>query len=327
MYKRLMFLFALALLLVGCFSKDYVFRVTDEVIVMQQSEEEFNISMLEGGVALFYGESEQSIADVEIDGTVNLNKVGVYPITLVSTYKKKVAQITLEISVVDTVVPEFHVFEKELLVYTDEQLDINSQHFFINLTDGINGLINSRITTEDAYDLKTVGTYPIGLVGTDASGNRADYDIKLRVTDMIDEKAHYLFDKANVAAHGQSFVFRDNNKDFEIINLDDALAVFTPNYKEHFFWLSGLTGEYNNNQSGVKLSKEDGAYFADYSGAKKVSGYQQTKLMIQYETDNYRHYLAESTYEENGEEVIRNSRFVIRKIEGAWYVEEFYIPN
>lgn len=327
MRKSLLSIILGALLLVSCTTLDLEIRVNSDIIILNQRDEDFNFSMIDEFVSVYYGDSEKKDATIEYEGDVNLREIGVYEIILTTNHKNKIAEKTIEITVVDTIKPEFLIFEKELLVYTGEQISIDSHNFFINLIDGLNGLINNRIKVDGEYDLKTVGTYPIKLVGTDVSGNEAEENMNVRVTDIIDEKALYLYEKANVAVHGKSFVFKDNDINLEIINEDDALAIFTPNYREHFLWLSGVTGTYNNKQSGVALKREDGNLYADYSLANKVNGYEKTKLTIQYETDTYRHYLAESFYMIDGEEVIKNSRFVIRNIDGIWLVEEFYMPN
>lgn len=328
MLKRTLVLLICLILLSACGIKEYTFQVKDEIIVFQQSDEKFDISMLEDYVALYYGESEESLVEnAQIEGDVNLKQVGTYPISLYAAYKSRVSEVELNVLVVDIQKPTFHIFENELLVYIDEQLAIDSHNFFINLVDGINGQINNRISVEGDYTLDSIKTYPIKLVGTDESGNQTTADIKLRVTDIIDEKALYLYKKANLAAHGENFVFEDNNPNNKILNFQDALAVFTPNYREHFYWLSGITGTYNNEQSGVKLSFVDKDAYADFSEAKKINGYKQTKLTLQYETDNYRHYIARSYYAENDDEIVKLAKFVIRQIEGVWYVDEFYMPN
>lgn len=329
MFKRISFYLVLMFILVGCFSKTYSFKVVNDVIVIEQTLDDFDLSMIEKNVELYLGEGKVELtdSDVVVNGEIDLSKVGVYDVTLSAKSKTKKTEQNINISVVDTQIPELLIYEKELLVLQGEEITLDAQDFFINLSDGINGLINSRISIEGNYDLSTVGVYPVEVVGIDDSGNVAKESMNLRVTDLIDEKALYLFNRANIAAHGKSLVFNNNNDHEKILNFDTAFNVFTPNYREHFFWLSGLTGEYNNKQSGVKLSSNNGDYFADYSEARKVAGYQQTKLTIQYETDNYRHYLAESSYDVDGEEVIRNAKFVIRMIDGAWIVEEFYIPN
>ena len=329
MFKRISFYLVLLFVLVGCFSKTYSFKVVNDVIVIEQTLEDFDLSMIENNVELYLGEGRVDLldADISVDGKLDLSTVGLYEVTLSAKSKTKKTEETINISVVDTQIPELLIFEKELLVLQGEEVALNAQEFFINLSDGINGLINSRITIEGDYDLSTVGVYPVEVVGIDDSGNVAREDINLRVTDLIDEKAFYLYHRANIAAHGKSLVFNHNNDHEKILNFDTAFNVFTPNYREHFFWLSGLTGDYNNKQSGVKLRNHDGDYYADYSEVRKVPGFKQTKLTIQYETDNYRHYLAESSYDVDGEEVIRNAKFVIRMIEGVWRVEEFYIPN
>lgn len=326
MYKKLTVLSLALLMLVGCFSKEYTFKLSNDVIFLDQSHEFFTISMLDPYITLLYGESEEPLENASFEGEVDLSKTGVYQITLIAAKKNRKTEFDLEVTVVDKIPPEFYIFEKELLVHKDEDIKVNSNYFFINLVDEFNGLLNDRINVEGSYDLKKVQTYPIELLGTDASGNPATEKINLRVTDIIDEKAQYLYDKATVATHGESFVFNNNDKNDYILNKDSALAVFTPNYREHFYWLSGITGDYNKKQSGVKLRLEDDKMYADFSQQNKVSGYRQTKLEIQYEEENYRHYLATSYYDVDGKEETKKAKFVIRKIDGVWLVEEFYMP-
>lgn len=326
MYKKLPVILLALITLVGCLSKEYSFKLSNEVIFLDQSNETFDITMLEPYVTLYYGENEESLDHASFEGDVDLSTVGVYEILLKASHKNKTTEFNLEVTVVDTIPPVFHVFEKELLVHKDETITIDSNNFFINLVDEYNGLLNDRITVEGTYDLSKVQTYPIELLGTDESGNPATEKINIRVTDIIDEKAQYLYEKAIKAAHGESFVHNNNDPKDYILNREGALAVFTPNYREHFFWLSGITGEYNNKQSGVKLSIEEDKMYADRSLANKVNGYRQTKLEIEYEEENYRHYLATSYYEKDGKEEERKAKFVIRKIDGVWLVEEFYMP-
>lgn len=327
MFKRISILILTLLILVGCFSKEYTFDIKNEVIVLNQSTEEFEIAMLDHYIDVYYGDNLVDFNEVvTYEGVVDLSHVGVYDIELMASHKNKTSYLDVSVNVVDTIAPEFYVFEKELLIYEGEDIEVSSENFFINLNDKYNGLINERMSVEGDYDLTVSKSYPITLSGVDSSGNAAEYPINVRVTDLIDEKAQYLYEKAIAAANGKTLIFNnDDNSDF-IINSKNAFNVFTPSYLEHFFWLSGITGEYNNKQSGVNLSIVDGEMFADYSKANKINGYEQTTLEIQYETENYRHYLATSYYLEEGKESKKLSRFVIRKVEGVWLVDEFYIP-
>ena len=328
MSRRLGLLILLLLLLSSCTTTRYSFQVNNDLIYLEQSTENFDISMLNNSVLLFYGDEERPLHEnVSVIGNVDLSKVGNYEITLSASYKNNVSEVELDVLVVDTKAPKFYIFEDELLVLSDEDLEINSSSFFINLVDGINGQINERIKIEGEYDLNTIKTYPITLIGTDDSGNDSSHEIKLRVTDLIDEKALYLYKKANLATSGGTFVFEDDNKANKILNFQDALAIFTPRYLNHFYWLSGLTGTYNPNESGVHLSFVDNDAYADFSQANKVVGYKQTTLSLQNKTDTRRHYIAKSTYKVDNKEEVRLSKFIIEKIDGIWLVEEFYKPN
>ncbi len=328
MLKRFLALVTIIIFTVGCSISEYTFQVKNDIIVFNQSEEKFDIKMLEQYISLYYGESEESLSEyAKVSGEVDLSKVGTYPIKLYASYKNKLSEVEVNVLVVDTKNPQFYIFENELLIYKDENIKIDAAHFYINLIDGINGQINERISHNGEYDVSKVSTYPIQLTGIDSSGNEIVENLNLRVTDIIDEKALYLYKKANAAVHGETFVFENDNKNAKILNFQDALAVFTPSFREHFYWLSGITGEYNNLQSGVQLSFVDKDAYADFSKANKVNGYKQTKLSLQYESDDSRHYVARSYYEENNEEVIKLAKFVIKKIDGVWYVDEFYMLN
>lgn len=323
--KRSLVLITILLLMVGCLNKEYKFNVSNDVIIIDQKEEDFSIQMLKDYVTLTYGEKEEDLSNVEVEGNVDLSKIGSYNITLRATQKSSLATTDLTISVIDRKAPTLYIFEKELLVHIDEDIDISSKHFFINLTDGINGEINNRIEVDKAYDLNTVGSYPVTIVGKDESGNEAIEDITIRVTDIIDEKAMYLYKKAKLAAQGGAFVFKNDDQKAEIMNLNDTLEIFTPNYSRHFLWISGLTGAYNPQQSGVKLKFEDNKYFADFNEYEALKGYKKTKLNLKYEDDNLRIYTAESTYDVNGEEEVKLAKFAIKKIDEAWLVDEFYL--
>lgn len=323
--RRSIMIITILLIMVGCLNKEYKFKVSNDVIIIDQSENDFSISMLDEYVTLTYGEKEEDLTNVEVEGNVDLSKIGSYNITLRATHKSSLATTDLTISVIDRTAPTLYVFEKELLVYIDEEIEISSSHFFINLTDGINGQISERIEVDKNYDLNAVGTYPVTLIGKDASGNETLENITIRVTDIIDEKAIYLYKKARLAAQGDAFVFLNNDVSAEIMNLNDTLAIFTPNYSRHFLWISGLTGTYNPQQSGVKLKIDDNKYYADFSEYEPLKGYKKTKLNLKYEDDNLRIYTAESTYDIDGEEVVKLAKFTIKKIDGAWLIDEFYL--
>lgn len=325
LFKKTLMVITVLLLMVGCLNKEYKFNVSNDLIIIDQSEEEFKVEMLDEHITLTYGEQEEALDDVEVEGDIDLSKIGSYDITLLATHKSSLATTNLTISVVDRQDPKLHIFEKELLVAIDEDIEITSNHFFINLTDGINGEISDRIKVEESYDLNKEKTYPVTLVGSDESGNEVSEDITIRVTDIIDEKALYLYKKAKLAANGEAFVFKDNNDKNEILNFNDTLAIFTPNYRGHFLYISGATGTYNPKQSGVKLKLKDDKYYADFSEYEQLNGYKKTKLKGQYEDDNLRTYIAESTYEINDEEEVKLAKFSIKKIDGAWLIEEFYL--
>lgn len=325
MGKRLLAVLFLSLLLIGCIKKEYEFTVSSDVIIYDQSEDDFTIDLLQDYVTLTYGEEKQDLSQVEIIGNVNLSKINNYPITLKVANSENAKTVDLVVSVIDRKKPELHIFESEFLINIDEDIEINSKNFLINLTDGINGLINDRIEVVGDYDPKQVGVYEVSLLGKDASGNEVLEDITIRVSDIIEEKALYLYKKAIKVTRGEAFVFRENNENLEILNLEESLALFTPTHRSQFLWFAGVEGTYNPKQSGANIIFEENKYYADYSGFEEIMGYQNTKLRLQQEVDNYRHYIAESTYDFNDLEQVRLTKFSIRKIEGVWFVDEFYL--
>lgn len=325
MSKRLLIVISLLLVTVGCVKKEYKFNLSNDVVIIDQSLEEFSNSMLEDVVTLTYGEDKQSLETVTVEGNINLEKIGNYPVTLLASHKGQSASTEVVISVIDRQKPELHIFENELLVHIDEELEINASNFLINLTDGINGQISSRIKVVGEYNLDEVGSYEVTLNGSDEAGNEVSEEITIRVTDIIDEKAQYLYKKAITVARGEAYVFKNNDKKAEIINLEDSLAIFTPTHSSQFLWFSGINGDYKPKQSGAKLTLENGNYYADYSGFDELKGYKNTNLKLQQEVENYRHYVAESTYGLNGEEEVKLTKFSIRKIDGVWLVDEFYL--
>ena len=324
--KRILFVSLMLIVLVGCFQEEYSFKVHNEDIYFEQTTDAFNIDLLADDVSVYLGETQVDFTDVQMSGEVDLSNVGMYEIILSATNKSKTTEQSLSIIVTDTVNPEFTVFEKELLVYEGEAVQVSSKYFFINLLDGINGLINDRIEHTGDYNLAAAGIYPLQLVGIDHSGNETEYDINLRVTDIIDEKAMYLYKRAIQTVHGETFIFKDDNKKLPIINFEDALNVFTPNFKSHFLWLSGINGTFDSSKSGVEISEVDGNMYASIKEIKDKDAYVKTTLELQYEQDDYRQYIAVSTYKEDNKEVERKFKFIIKKIEGVWLVEEFYMP-
>lgn len=325
LFKKASLILILSFVMMACVHKQYNFKVTNDLVIVDQSEKDFSLEMLENYVTLFYGEQTVDLDKVDIEGTVDLSKIDNYDITLKIVDNKSEAFADLTISVVDRKAPKFYIFENELLVHIDENLEINSKNFFINLDDGLNGLINERISVDQKYDLSKRETYNITLIGKDESGNQVTQDISLRVTDLIDEKAQYLYKKARILAFGEAFVYKNDDVNEEIVNFEDALAVFTPNYRNHFLWISGVTGLYNPIQSGVKIKYDQGKYYADLSEHKLLSGYKNTKLDLKYEDENLRIYAAQSTYQIDGKDEVKVAKFAIKKIEGVWLVDEFYL--
>lgn len=325
MYKKILLVFIMLIVLTGCFKKEYEFTLNNDVVIVDQSKDEFSVKMLEDAVTLTYGEEVTDLENVLVAGEVDLSKIGTYPISLSVNNDDSKAKTQLTVSVVDRKDPTLHIFEKELLVYIDEEIEINSQYFLIDLTDGVNGVISDRIEVQGKYDLNKVGSYPVLIVGKDESGNEVSEDINIRVTDIFEEKAYYLYEKAIKVAKGEAYVFKNDDMDAEIVNLDNALSVFTPTHKSQLLWYSGVNGTYQPKQSGAKLTIKDNKYYADYSLFEQLKGYKTTSLELQQEVENYRHYLAKSTYEVNGEEEVYLTKFSVRKIDGVWLVDEFYL--
>lgn len=325
MLKKTLIIIGLLLLTAACAKKDYQFNVSNDLLIIDQVKDDFSLDMLEDSITLTYGDEQQPFDEVDYEGIVDLETIGTYPITLTSTYKGQVASTDVTISVIDRKKPILHIFESELLVHIDEDIEINSKNFLINLTDGINGQISDRIKGVGDYDLSTVGTYAIQLVGSDESGNEVAEDVTIRVTDIIDEKALYLYKKSVTVAKGEAFVFKNEDDKAEVLNLYDALSVFSPTHRNQMLWFAGLNGEYKPKQSGFQLSESNGDYYVDYSKFEELLGYKNTNLKLQQEVGNYRHYVAESTYQANGDEEIKLTKFSIRKIDGVWLVDEFYL--
>ncbi len=325
MGRKLLTVVILLLIMAGCVKKEYKFIVSDDVIIFDQTDQKFSTALLDDFVTLTYGEEKQDLSSIEVIGNVDLSKINNYPITLKVDNSENAESVDIIVSIIDRQKPEFHIFESELLVHIDEEIEINSKNFLINLTDGINGQINDRIEVIGDYDLSKVGVYQVKLLGKDVSGNEVLEDIVIRVTDIIEEKALYLYKKAIKVTQGEVFVFSENNENLEIINLQDSLNLFTPTHRNQFLWFAGVDGTYNPKQSGANVSFKDGKYFADYSKFEQIAGYQNTKLRLQQEVDNYRHYVAESLYVFNEKEQVRLTKFSIRKIDGVWFVDEFYL--
>lgn len=324
--KKISVFVVILLALTGCFNKEYTFKVKDEIIFFEQTYDDFEIEMLEPYVSVSLGDKEVGLEVVELDGLVDLETVGTYEVNLFALNKKQRSEVALLINVVDTAEPEFLISENELLVYANEQVEINSEYFNMNLFDGINGLVNDRITYEGEIDTANDGLYPITLMGSDVSGNETAHKINFRVTDIIDEKALYLYKKAIQTAHGETLVFTDRKTNLEVLNFDQAFNTFTPAYRKHFLWLSGLNSEHNTSESGIKLSVELDSVYAEIIPSKDKETYLGTTLTIQNESEGYRHYLAKSTYKVNDEEVVKNFKFIIKEIDGVWLVHEFYMP-
>lgn len=325
--KRILIIVLMLFVLVGCITKEYSFKVLNENIIFEQSETQFHVSMLKDKVQVFLGEKETNFDAVSYSGDIDLLKVGQYEISLNATNKNKVSKLPLVINVVDTVKPEFLLFENEFLIYKNELIQMISDYFFINLVDGPNGIINERMSFEGSVNKELAGLYPVTLIGQDLSGNKVEHDVNVRVTDIIDEKAMYLYQRAIKAAHGETLVFKKNDPSLQIINFDTAFNVFTPNYRSHFMWLSGINGTFNPKQSGVQLFKDhDNMMYASIKPSMDADKYVGTSLSIQNEDEGYRHYIATSTYKNNEETFTRIYKFIIRELDGIWHVEEFYMP-
>ena len=315
----------LSLLLVGCNKKDLSFNVENDLIIIDQSEEDFSLEMISDQVSLIYGEDEKSLKEVSFSNNVDLSKIETYSVTLFADYKGQSAKEDITISVVDRKKPILHLFEEELLVHRDEEVEISSQDFLIFASDGINGNISDRIKVIGDYDLNEVGSYDVLLKVSDTSGNEVSDNVKIRVTDILEEKALSLYNKARTVSKGETLLFLNENQDRPVINLEESLSLFTENHKEHFLWLSGINGQYQADKSGMNLSIKDGKYYADLSQYEDVNGYQNTTLEKNRESENFNTYLAKSFYKDNGDEVEKLTKYSIKKIDGKWLVSEFYL--
>lgn len=326
-YMRRKSLIALSFLLlfVGCVKKNYEFTLSSDVFIVDQSREDFSYDEIKHLITLTYGEEEISLDDVSFQGSVDLEKIGNYPVSIYIEDNNKSAETSITVSVVDRKSPTMHLFEEELLIHVDEDVNVSSKNFLIYLTDGINGQINERIKVGGDYNLDEVATYQVELIGTDFSGNEERVSIPLRVTDIMEEKALYLYKKARLVINGDVFIFKDDDKTKPILNFEDSLEIFTESHKSHYLWFSGLQGDYQPKQSGAKITLKEGEYYADYSLFEKQEGYKNTKLKLTEEGEDYLNYIAESTYEIDGEEVVKLAKFNLKKVEGVWRVDEFYL--
>lgn len=325
MYKKSLIALSLLLLLVGCVKKNYEFTLSSDVFIVDQSREKFSYDQIKHLITLTYGEEEVSLDDVLFQGRVDLEKIGNYPVNIYIEDNSKSAETSLTVSVVDRKSPTIHLFEEELLISVDEEVEVSSKNFLIYLTDGINGQINERIKVVGDYNTDEVATYQVDLVGTDLSGNEERVSIPLRITDIMEEKALYLYKKARKVVSGDVFIFENDDKSKPILNFEDSLEIFTQKHKNQYLWFSGLEGDYQPKQSGAKISLKDNDYYADYSLFEKQEEYKNTKLKLSEESEDYLYYIAESTYEIDGEEVVKLAKFNLKKVDGVWRVDEFYL--
>ena len=117
-----------------------------------------------------------------VNGTVDTNKVGTYPVIYEIKYKKKKEKIQRVVNVVDTVAPDIKLQgDDKYSIYVGETFNDPG----VLATDNYDGDISSSVVVNSQLDTSVAGTYPIIYTIADSSGNSSSVSRQIEVKDKI----------------------------------------------------------------------------------------------------------------------------------------------
>ena len=316
----------------ACEKKPAVIKFKDEPFVIETSRDAFDYNLVFDYISVENASGKKiDYENVEILGEVNLNKIGVYTLTIKVNYNGKITDGTLSVHVEDTKAPIIQFLGQELLLLSGEQTTIDFSHSLVIAYDYYDGLVTNRINYQEEIIFDDVGIYPINLVVADLSGNLASHEINVRVTQSIEEYASYLYDVATKMYWGDYYFFDDSlypENDNLIINHEALMqAVFSEEAREVFERLADPTQNPMYEACGVSFNEIDGRYYLLENLHENRLDYIETVLKIKSRSDERIVFEAISTYLIKDGTYEERKAFILIKVNGIWKVDEYSFPN
>lgn len=233
---------------------------------------------------------------------------------------------TLKVTTVDHTAPAFRLPALTPVYLLNEQPAFEAKGMGIQLKDNFNReqtlISNARWKTIKPA-MSVAGKLTMTLSTADSSGNTAEIDVEILVTQDPLEKAQYLFDKlANICQGSDDyFIFGANDGEHqrtEIINYDSLFdELFTPVGRQ-LMESSGFAERILNDNELVYWlwnSVQENGY--DYIGSE---------LSLKNQDDETMELSAETTWLHEGQTVTQTEPLVLKKENGIWKIDQFWYP-
>lgn len=328
--KKIVVILLMLIGIVGCNSSRPVIVVKDTPFYKEVSDTPFNVDEINEYVSFQDGNGNEITFDkVTINGSVDLSKVGQYPLEIIGTYKGKEVSETLIVLVVDTKAPQLLIKQEEILLMQNENFDLNPLFHGISAYDAYDGNITPRIQYEGTVDVSKVGVYPIVYRVSDTSGNTSEKTVNVRVVNSRVEYLDYIYKLTMDIYWGNLYQVGESHTGKVIHNFDDIVQhLFTPSMQWTYRRQVGLNGSVHSESSPLAIRHENQQYYIQESDHVRKTDYLQTEFEIQYEDSTYIEAKAIASYGKNQQVESQNTAwFILRYVDNHWKVETFTLPN
>jgi hypothetical protein len=332
MKKRMMLLIML-LYLTACQQKTAVIKIVEEPLVIETSKEPFHKDMIFDYVTVedTSGKVLDTSSLLEVEGRVNLAKVGTYTLQLKVNYNGKIVEKELVVHVEDTIAPIIYFVDPEILVLADETEKVLLDSLLLSAYDYYDGVITSRMTYTGDLDRTKEGLYRVTFAVSDTSGNRTEKVINVRVTNSMEEYGRYLYDAVTRIYWGDYYLQDeklDSVKGLVYVNHEDLMeAIFTDEARETF---EACANPFENSEfvgCGVSFIEDQGYYYKQENHHQNRLNYKETILVLKSRSDDSIVFEAVSYYSSSSGEYTEKKAFVLVKVDGKWKVEEYTFPH
>jgi|GEM_PF-6531521 len=322
----------LLLIVVGCEEKAAVIKMKDEPLIVESTQGDFDYNIIFNYVTLESGSGKKLDNDlISIEGTVNLSRIGTYPLLLKASYNGKITELIFEVRVEDTIAPIIHFVDREILLLIGETEKLNPENLHITAYDYYDGLITERISYEGNIDYDKEGSYRVTFLATDTSGNQVEILGDVRITSSIAEYGRYLYDMTTKIYWGEYYLYDEKLESPDnrlILNHDDLVSVsFTTRARQQFENLANVNNNSELKGIGVFFEINSANYYLLEDKHENRLDYKETVLQLKSQSEDKIVFEAISTYLSTDGTYEEKRPFVLVRIDGLWKVDEYHFPH
>lgn len=233
---------------------------------------------------------------------------------------------TLKVTTVDHTAPTFRLPALTPVYLLSEQPAFEAKGMGIQLKDNFNReqtLISNAHWKTINPAMSVAGKLTMTLSTADSSGNSAETEVEIIVTQDPLEKAQYLIDKlANICQGSDDyFIFGTNdgeNQRTEIINYDTLINELFTSEGRNVLESSGFADRI--------LKDGELVYWLWNSVQENGYDYIGTELSLQDQDEETMELNAETSWLHEGQTITQKESLVLKKENGVWKIDQFWFP-